>query len=74
MHNSHSLFMLNLILNSHFTSLIMTLTTVCYSVCECTHVRLCLTFRLFLVGALGFEDSHPLPSPRCHCDSQRPKP
>lgn len=27
------------------------------------------TSRLFLVGAMGFEDIHPFPSLWCHCDS-----
>lgn len=36
--------------------------------------RLCFTFRVFLVGAVGDECPLPLPSPRRHCDSQRPKP
>lgn len=48
------------------------------SLCMCTvcvrsHVWVSLTSRTFLVGALEFEDVHPLPSPWCHCDSQRPK-
>lgn len=42
----------------------------------CVNGLLCylyLTFRSFLIGALGFEGSHPLRSPRRHCDSQRPE-
>lgn len=75
MPNFHSLIMLKIMLIPTVISLIMTLTTTVRAfACECTHVRLCPTFRLFLVGALGYEDGHALPSFGRHCDSQRSKP